>query len=101
MDSLAVSLVKTLGLKFDSGFGGEQSDDAFHELDSIFFLVDVIGYIGLGIESLSEPVENIGNEFEVGFGEVFEGDKTGVIQRSEHLAQVSALSVTHFQIDYV
>ena len=70
MDSFSISLIESLGVEFDSGFGGEEGDDSLHKLNPIFFLVDVVGDIGLRIVTLNEPIENISNELEIGLDEV-------------------------------
>ena len=88
-------MIKLLGVEFYSGFYGEQVDDGSHELYSIFLLIDVVGDVGLGIVFLSQPVEDIGDELEVGFAEVFERDDSVIVESSEHLTERTAFSITH------
>ncbi len=44
---------------------------------------------------LSEPVENVGDEFEVGLAEILHGDETRVAEGSHHLAEVSQFTKRH------
>ena len=71
-NSFRISLIKFLGIKFYPSFNGEKVDNSPHELDSIFFLVDIIRDISLRIIFLSKPIEDIGDEFKVRFIEVLE-----------------------------
>ena len=65
-------MIEFLGVEFDSGLDCEEVDDGPHKLNSIFFFIDIVGEIGLGIVFLGQPVEDIGDEFEIGFVEVLE-----------------------------
>lgn len=39
---LRISLIQFFGVEFDSGLDGKEIDNTFHELNSVFFLVDII-----------------------------------------------------------
>ena len=49
----------------------------------------------MGVVSLSQPVEDIGHQLEVGLFEVLDGDKPGIPQRPQHFDEVPALPVGH------
>ena len=58
-DSLRIGLIQLFGVKLDSGFDSKKVDNIFHELNSIFFFIDIIRDIRLVIVLLSKPVQNI------------------------------------------
>jgi hypothetical protein len=60
-DSLRIGLIQLFGIKLDSGLDGKKVDNIFHELDSIFFLVNIIRDIRLVIVLLCKPVQDISN----------------------------------------
>ena len=41
-NSVSIGLIEFFRVEFDSGFDGEEVDDGSHELNSIFFFVDII-----------------------------------------------------------
>jgi hypothetical protein len=88
-------LVELLGVEFDASLDCEEVDHGAHELDAILLLVDVVRDIALRVVLLRQPVEDVGHQLEVGTGEVLEGDDAAVVQRTQHLAQGSALAIGH------
>ena len=77
-------MIKFLRVEFDSSFDGKKVDDSSHKLDSIFFFIDVIGQISLRIIFLCKPIEDISNEFKVGFTKILKRDNAVIVERSKH-----------------
>ena len=96
-DSLRIGLIQLFGIKLDSGLNGKKVDNIFHELDSIFFFVNIIRDIGLVIVLLCKPVQDISNQLKVGFGEVFERNDSCVVKRTKHLAESTAFTEWHLK----
>ena len=65
-------MIEFLRVEFDSGFDCKEVDNSPHKLNSIFFLIDIVGEIGLRVVFLGQPVEDISDEFKIGFVEVLQ-----------------------------
>lgn len=79
LNCLAISLIKFLGVQFDTCLGLEQSDDGLHEFHSLLLLVDVVRDFGLRVVPLGKPIQDIGYKFEIGFYEVLQRDEPWVV----------------------
>jgi hypothetical protein len=73
-------LIEFFRIKFDTGLDSEEIDDSPHELNSVFLFVDVIRDVGLRVILLSQPVEDICDEFEVRFAEVLKGNNSVIVE---------------------
>lgn len=52
-------MVEFLGVEFDASLDCEEVDNGAHKFHAIFFLIDVVGDIGLRVVFLRQPVEDI------------------------------------------
>lgn len=85
--------------KLNASLRCEQRNDRSNELDAILFGVDVVTDLGVGIVALGQPVEDVGNQLEVGLLEVLDGDQPWVAQASQHFGEVTTLSIAHSNDD--
>lgn len=88
-------MIEFLRVEFDSGLDCEEVDNGSHKLNSIFLLIDIIGKIGLRVVFLGQPVENIGNEFEIWFVEVLKRHYAVIVEGPQHLAEGTTFSIAH------
>ena len=89
--------VKFLRVQDDSCFTRKKLANLANEIHTILLIFDVVTDVHLRIISLGEPVEYVGNELEIWVTEVLHGNIAVVAQRSHNFAEVSQISVRHFE----
>jgi len=82
-------LVQFFRVQHYSCFTCEKLAYGSNEVNSIFFILDVVTDIHLGVVALGEPVEDIGYQLEVWITEVLHGDVSVVAEGSHDFTEVS------------
>lgn len=89
LDSKTASLIQLLCIQRDACFACEHLADLADEGDTILLLLNGVTYVHLWIVSLREPVQDVGDELEVGVPKVLDRDIAVEAERPHHLAKVS------------
>lgn len=91
-DGEARRLIEFLRVELDARFRSEQLADLANEEHAVFFFLDVVVYVDLGVVARREPVEQLGHQLEVGLAEVLHRNVAVVAETPHQLAEVSQFS---------
>jgi len=92
--------IQLFRIKSDSCFARKKLTNLSDEINAVFFVLNIITNVHLGIVSLCKPIEDVCHKFEVWVTEILHGYVSVITKCSHGLTEVSKISVWHFELQF-